>query len=423
MRSRRWDRVNPWRGLSGLPREVWVLFAATLVNKAGSMVLPFFVLYLTREAGLSVQTASLVVLLYGAGALVAAPVAGRLSDRLGPISIMRGSLLLSGLVLLAFPFARSLPAIVVATLALSVTAEAFRPANLTIMGDLVAPEKRKTAFALNRLAINLGMSVGPALGGLLATVSFRWLFLVDGATAVVAGVILAASRFPPHRRTAELRQLEEAVAPHLRLPAGAHRDPRLLYFLAAMFPVAFVFFQHISSMPLYMVRDLELSEAAYGILFTVNTLLIVFLEVGINSATAHWPHRRTLALGSALCGIGFGALAWATDIWQVAATVVVWTFGEMLIFPGMADYLTDIAPEARRGEYMGLSQMMMGLAFTVGPWAGLQVLAVFGGESLWLLMLALGLAAALMMSRLKGSGHRIAETDVPFPTTAPSTEP
>jgi MFS family permease len=423
MRSSWPDRVNPWRGLSGLPRELWVLFTASLVNKAGSMVLPFFVLYLTRDADLSVQTASLMILLYGAGALVAAPVAGRLSDRLGPILIMRGSLLLSGAVLIAFPFARSLPAIVGMTLLLSVTSEAFRPANLTIMGDLVPPEKRKTAFALNRLAINLGMSVGPALGGVLATVSFRWLFLVDGGTAVAAGAILAASRFPPHRRTADRRQLEEAVAPHLRLPKGAHRDPRLLYFLAAMFPVAFVFFQHISSMPLYMVRDLHLSAAAYGILFTVNTLLIVFLEVGINTSTAHWPHRRTLALGSALCGLGFGALAWATNIWQVAATVVIWTFGEMLIFPGMADYLTDIAPESRRGEYMGLSQMMMGLAFTVGPWGGLQALALFGGKALWLLMLAFGLAAALMMTRLEGTGHAVRETAVPLPTTAPSTEP
>ena len=351
MRSTWWDRVNPWRGLAGLPRELWVLFAATLVNKSGSMVLPFFVLYLTRDSGLSVQTAGLMVLLYGAGALVAAPVAGRLSDRVGPIVIMRGSLLVSGLVLLLFPFAKGLPAIVAMTLALSVFSESFRPANMTIMGDLVSPERRKTAFALNRLAINLGMSVGPALGGLLATFSFRWLFLVDGATAIAAGAILAASRFPPHRHRPDQRQIEEAVAPHLRLPPGAHRDPRLLYFLAAMFPVAFVFFQHISSMPLYMVQDLKLSAAAYGILFTVNTLLIVFLEVGINTATAHWPHRRTLSLGSLLCGLGFGALAWATDIWQVGATVVVWTFGEMFLFPGMADYLTDIAPAARRGEY------------------------------------------------------------------------
>ncbi len=423
MRPSGWPRVNPWRGLSGLPHELWVLFATSLVNKAGSMVLPFFVLYLTRDVGLSVPKASLMMLLYGAGALVAAPVAGRLSDRLGPIRIMRASLLFSGVVMLAFPLARGVPTIVAMTLALSVTSEAFRPANMTIMGDLVTPDRRKTAFALNRLAINLGMSVGPALGGLLAAISFRWLFLVDGGTTLAAGAILVASRFPPHRHGGDLRQLEDAVAPPLRPSRGAHRDPRLLYFLAAMFPVAFVFFQHISSMPLYMVRDLKLSAAAYGILFTVNTLLIVFLEVGINTSTARWPHRRTLALGCALCGLGFGGLAWAGNLWQVAATVVVWTFGEMLIFPGMADYLTDIAPAARRGEYMGLSQMMMGLAFTLGPWAGLQVMARWGGQALWLLMLVLGLAAAAMMTRLEGTGHLALEAAVPLPTTVPSTEP
>jgi MFS family permease len=84
----------------------------------------------------------------------------------------------------------------------------------------------------------------------------------------------------------------------------------------------------------------------------------------------------------------------------VIATVVVWTVGEMLLFPGMADYLTAIAPARRRGEYMGLAQMMMGLAFTVGPWAGLQLLATVGGRELWLVMLAVGLGSAALLGRV-----------------------
>jgi predicted MFS family arabinose efflux permease len=418
----RLSRLNPWRGLAGLPREVWALFAASVVNKAGTMVLPFFVLYLTHERGFTARQASLYVLLYGAGALVAAPFAGRLCDRLGPIRIMRTSMFVSGGILLAFPLARSGPALAVMTLALSISAESFRPANLTIFGDLVPPDLRKAGFALNRLAVNLGMSIGPALGGFLATLSFRWLFWVDGATSLAAGVILLVATFPPHRRAAHATPIEEAVS-DIAHGGPAHRDRTLLLFLAAFFPVMIVFFQHISSMPIYLVQDLGLSAAAYGLLFTVNTLMIVFLEVPFNLATRHWPHRRTLGLGAFLCAIGFGSLAAAWNLPSVIATVVVWTVGEMLLFPGMADYLTAIAPAHRRGEYMGLAQMMMGLAFTVGPWAGLQLLAAVGGRLLWLVMLAVGLGSAALLARVAGpreSEGRPKELDESESLRAPS---
>ncbi len=406
-----------------MPREVWILFTATLVNKAGSMVLAFLVLYLTRSLGLSVGTAATVLLLYGAGALVAAPISGVLSDRFGPIRIMRGSLLLSGVILLVFPLARTLTPVIILTLALSVTAEAFRPANLTIFGDLVQPEQRKAAFAVNRLAINLGMSVGPAAGGFLATVSFRSLFLVNGLTSLAAGAILAAASFPRHRHAAaDTRELEAAVSPFFH-PSRGYRDRRLIFFLAGVFPVAVVLFQHLSSMSVFLVNDLHFSAATYGLLFSLNCLLIVFLEVPLNIATSHWPHRRTLALGALLFGVGFGALALAWDVWSIAATVVIWTFGEMFFFPGMAAYLTDIAPASRRGEYMGLSQMVMGLAFMIGPWGGMLILGRFGGKTLWGTMFLLGLGAAFIMARLEQPEHAAEITAVPAPTTAHSAEP
>jgi len=415
-------RWNPWRGLGVMPREVWVLATATLVNKAGSMVLAFLVLYLTRSLGFSVGVAGTVLLLYGAGALVAAPISGVLSDRFGPIRIMRGSLLLSGVILLVFPAAKSLGLVVALTLTLSILAEAFRPANLTIFGDLVPPQHRKTAFAVNRLAINLGMSVGPAVGGFLATVSFHWLFLVNGLTSLAAGAILVAASFPLHRHHADTRELAEAVAPFAHVPRG-YRDVRLAFFLAGVFPVAVVLFQHLASMSVFLVRDLHFSEATYGLLFSLNCLLIVFLEVPLNIATSHWPHRRVLALGALLFGIGFGALALAWDVWSIAATVVIWTFGEMFFFPGMAAYLTDIAPASRRGEYMGLSQMVMGLAFMIGPWGGMLILGRFGGKTLWGTMFLLGLGAAFIMARLEQPKHAPETPAIPAPTTAQSAEP
>lgn len=382
-----------------MPRGVWVLFATTLVNRAGSMVLPFLILYLTRDLGFTAGQAGAVLFVYGLGALVAAALSGRLSDVLGPMVVIRNSLFASGVILLLFPLARTHASVIAMTLALSLAAEAFRPASLAVVADLVTPAQRKPAFALTRLAINLGMSIGPALGGFLATISFRSLFLVNGASSLAAGTVmmLALRRAPIHRGHAETEPGGPVELPSKR----AWADPRLLFFLVAFFPVALVFFQHMSSMPLYLVRDLGLSEIDYGLFFTINTLLIVALEVPLNSATAHWPARHTLGIGAFLFGAGFGALAFARDFWSVAATVVVWTFGEMFLFPSLAAYVTDVAPKSRRGEYMGLTQMAMSLAFAVGPWAGTAVLERFGGKTLWLASFALGLLGTAMMLRLK----------------------
>jgi predicted MFS family arabinose efflux permease len=390
--------MKAWRDLAGMPRGVWVLFATTLVNRAGTMVLPFLVLYLTRDLGFTAAQAGAVLFVYGAGALISAALSGRLSDVLGPMHVIRDSLFLSGVILLLFPLARTHSAVIGMTLALSLAAEAFRPASMAVVADLVTPAQRKPAFALTRLAINLGMSIGPALGGFLATVSFRSLFFVNGASSLAAGVLLllALRRAPIHLGHAE----DEPGGP-VELPSRrAWSDSRLLFFLAALFPVSLVFFQHMSSMPLYLVRDLHLSEIDYGLFFTINTLLIVVLEVPINSATAHWPHRRTLALGAFLFGVGFGGLGFAWDFWSVATTVVIWTFGEMFLFPSLAAYVTDIAPRSRRGEYMGLTQMAISLAFALGPLAGTAMLEKFGGRTLWLASFALGLLATAMMLRL-----------------------
>src|SRR5947208_7333339 len=105
------SRLNPWRGLSGLPREIWLLFATNLINRAGMMVLPFLVVYLTRELHFTAGQAGVAFAMYGAAAIFAAMISGPLSDRIGALPIMRASLLMSGIVLFLFPLAHSLTAV------------------------------------------------------------------------------------------------------------------------------------------------------------------------------------------------------------------------------------------------------------------------------------------------------------------------
>ena len=403
-----------WKDLRHLPRPVWIVAGSQLVNRAGSMVLSFLVLYLTRERGFSPEHAGFILFLYGAGSIISAPISGRLADRWGAVPLMRVSLFLSGGMLLVYSFARTLSAIVAVTIALAMLTEAFRPAAMSFFGETVEPARRKSAFAVYRLAINLGMAIGPAVGGILATISFRYLFFADAGTSIAAGLVLALATIPARAKKTHLSRAHPSTTTRLRLSTAAHADPRFLFFLAGVLPVTVVFFQHISSMPLFIVNNLGLSPRTFGLLFSLNCLIIVVLEIPLNAVTAHWSHRRTLALGALLSGAGFGAMAFARDVWSLAATVVLWTFGEMLFFPASAAYATDIAPDARRGEYSGLYTMTFSLAFAIGPWAGTVVLERAGARILWGATFLLGaLAAVLFMRMPEPSRHSEAEQTLP----------
>jgi predicted MFS family arabinose efflux permease len=357
-------------------------------------VLPFLVLYLTRELGFSLARAGSMLAVYGASAIVFGPIGGRLSDRIGALPVMRVSLITSGLVLLLFPLAKSFAAVAAMTVLWAGCAEMFRPASLAAIAHVVAPEQGRQAFALNRLAINLGMSIGPALGGFLATVSFHAMFAVDAVTTLLAGTLLAVT---PWRAFSGVNS-EAAIRQGSRIgPATILHDGRFLVFLGGVILVGIVFFQHESALPLYLVQYLHLSPAFYGMLFTINTLLIVGLEVPIITATAHWPNRRSLIIGCILFAIGFGALGVIASPAGVIATVVVWTFGEMLLFPAMSAHMAEVAPENRRGAYMGAYSMSLSISLTVGPWMGTQLLASLGPVRVWSVMFALGALAALLM--------------------------
>lgn len=176
---------------------------AILVNRAGTMVLPFLTLYLTVDRRFSAGTAGLALTVYGIASIVIAPLAGRLSDRWGGLRIIKLSLFLSGLILFIFPFVTSLYGILAITGLWALVNEAFRPPSMAIIGDLTEPAQRKMAFALSRLAINLGMSIGPVIGGFLAMHSFKSLFYVDGSTALLAGLLIAVLPWRFVRQTSQ----------------------------------------------------------------------------------------------------------------------------------------------------------------------------------------------------------------------------
>lgn len=392
---------NPWRGVGGLPAPVWIVFATTFVNRAGSMVLPFLALYGTRYLGVRPALAGVALSVYGVGGLIGAPMAGRLCDRIGAFAVLRGSLLASGAILLALPLAKGFATFLALTFVWSLVAESVRPASLAALTLSVSPEQRKAAVAVNRLAINLGMSIGPMVGGFLAGVSYPLLFIVDGATTIAASIVLTfLLMWKPAATPSIVRQ---AANSSRNGRVSVLRDPRAMVFLTGVLLMAVVFFQHESAMPIFLVRDLHYSESFYGILFVVNTALIVLAEVPINLAMAHWSHRWTLVLGASLFAIGFGSMAVLHSMPGLIAAAVIWTLGEMIALPSSGAYALDIAPPGRSGQYLGAYSSTFSLALLIGPWAGTTMLERFGGTTLWVATFVVGMIGAAVLSTLGNS--------------------
>ncbi len=389
--------MNPWLGLKKLPREMWVIFFVTLINRSGTMVLPFLTLYLTSGRHTSAAKAGFVIAVYGFAALLTAPVMGRLSDKIGALKIMKASLILSGVALFVFSFIKDYYFILVITFIWSVINESFRPANMSLISEVVNPSQRRTAFALNRLAINIGMSIGPVLGGFLSLIDFSFLFYVDAVTAISAGLFLTFKQFNFHKHDdstqGEVKELHFSVL----------KDKSFLLFLAGIIPVNIVFFQHIGAMPLFVVHDLGYTTAAFGLFATVNTIIIIIAEVPLNEWMSNWKYRNALFLGALLCSAGFGGMAFITESIGLVTTIVIWTIGEMIYFPVTAAYVSEIAPAKRRGEYMGYFQMTFSIAFMFGPWLGTAIYENLGAFNLWLIMFAIGMISVITMLFVKES--------------------
>jgi predicted MFS family arabinose efflux permease len=397
--------MNPWSSVKRMPAEVWVLFAATLINRAGTMVLPFLLIYTTAELGFSETYAGLVLVAYGIGALISSPVSGRLADHIGAHWVMRLSLVLTGILLLCLSLTTRYSHVLLVVFTWGFVSEAYRPANLAITSEIVGPTLRKSAIVLNRLSANLGMSIGPAVGGFLASRSFQALFAIDALTSFAAGTVLFLFLKNPIRET-KLDPTRTRTRYKMR---ELLRDRTLLYYLLAILPVVIVFFQCVSTMALYIVEGLKIPKSAYGLLIMLNTVMIIIFELPLNESIAHWPRKRTLTLGAFLISAGLGGLVLASGFWTAALTLAVMTVGEMIFLPASADYVVGIAPDEKKGAYAGLFNMLFSFAFMVAVMFGTQTLERFGPRVLWISVFVLGLISTLMLSRIDHRDAEVAE--------------
>ena len=376
---------------AGLSRETWLLSFIMLINRSGTMVVPFMTLYLTsKEMGYSVGEAGYVFGLFGAGAFTGAWLGGRLTDRIGFYPVQLFTLFTGGLLFLVLGQMKTYPLICLFTFLLSFVNEAFRPANSTAIAFYSKTENRTRSYALNRLAINLGWAVGSGLGGILASINYELLFWVDGFTNITAALIMWLLLKPADYKPVAQSPAEKADT----LPAS--KDKLFMLFIGATVLFASCFFQLFTNLPVYFERELHLSKPTIGLLMAFNGILIAVIEmVLIYRLEGKRPVMFYITRGILLVGLSFLLLNLPGIGFMLALIMIITvTFGEILSMPFMNSYWITRTQVSNRGQYAALYTMAWSAAQTLGPMGGAQVVQYSNFQVLWYITGGLCFAAA-----------------------------
>ncbi|GIH25577.1 MFS transporter [Acrocarpospora phusangensis] len=359
-----------------------MLFGGTVVNRLGTMVEPFFGIYLTQARGMSLAVTGLVLSVFGAGSLLSQPLAGWLADRVGRRATLTGGMLASAATMLALGYSTSVPGIVAGMFVLGVVVDAYRPASQALVADLVSPVDRPRAFGLLFWGLNLGFSIAMITGGWLAEAGFLWLFWINAVTCTVFGVLVWRA------------------IPETRPEASAHegggfremfKDRLMLAFVTVNLAYTCVYLQAFFTLPLAMK---DLGTSAYGWVMAVNGLVIVFVQPLTNGWLARRDPSTVLAAGFAIVGLGFALTVFASTALGFGLTVAVWTSGEILTAGMGGAIVASLAPPHLRGRYSGLYGFSWSVGSLITPLFGTRLLEA-GPVVLWSCVGALGVVAAL----------------------------
>jgi predicted MFS family arabinose efflux permease len=350
---------------TGLSQETWLLSFIMLVNRSGTMVLPFMTLYLTsKDMNRTLSEAGFVMALFGLGSIIGAYFGGKFSDKIGFYKVQLFTLFGGGVMFIVLGQIKAYPLICVFTFILSMVNEAFRPANSSSIAFFSDAENRTRSYSLNRLAINLGWAVGASIGGLVAAFDYELLFWVDGVTNILAAGLLFYF-LKPKRKIEEV----EAVVAEVPQSISAYRDKTYLWFLVLMILFSCCFVQLFTTIPKYFRDGLHLNESYIGLIMAINGIIIVVLEmVLIFVLEKKDKNTRYIIIGLVLCALSFLTLLIPGNAKLISLVMILFiTIGEILAMPFMNVFWTVRSNDKNRGQYAALYTMSWGIGNTIGP--------------------------------------------------------
>lgn len=380
----------------GLSQEAWLLSIVMLINRSGSMVLPFLGVYMVDQLKFSLAQSGFVLSFFGVGALIGSTLGGRLTDKYGSYIVQVMSLAVSVPLYAMLPLFKTVEGLALMMFVLSAVVETFRPANSVAITLFAKPENLTRAFSLNRMAVNLGFSIGPAMGGLLAALSYNFLFFAN-ATSVLLALLLYLKFFTKrrnkYREEAPKKEMKEALESSLTFAKSQKRKKRNPYLDApfiffSLFCMLFsvAFFQILNSMPLFYKEGLGYSTTRIGILLAYSGLVIVILEMlVVHIAEKRWTLLQSMLIGTFFTLISFAVIIGNPSMFLVYLGLLFLGIGEILVLPFMSTITALRSDTNSKGRYMGLNGAAISLAFIISPFMGTRLAQDLGFSMLWVI--------------------------------------
>lgn len=391
--------MGTYRALRGLNGRLQSLFLITLVFRMGTMAFPFYAAYLIHQHAVSAGTAGLLVGVYGAGALFVDLIIGAVIKRFSANRVILGSLLLNAVLLLIIPSVDNTAALFVLSFLWGACYEAFTPATFSETVTHSSSETRKVAFSCNRLAINIGMAIGPLLGSLIFLSNADAVFYLNAALSLVSFV--ACLRFG---RAVPVAPVTTLAGKGNGLPESApHEWSRLLVILLAALPVHIAYALPPTFLSAYIINYTELPAYYVGIIFFINALLVILFEVPINQRMSHLSSSRSLVAGFLVAGVGFFLMGFSHIGALLLVATVLWSLGEMIVFPGITHYVSSISSRHTVDRNLGYYSAGVNIGVMITPSLAFMLVSQPSLPSPWLLAGTVLLLFAVAVGVMKSS--------------------
>ena len=381
--------INTFKGLS---REVWWLALITLINRAGTMVVPFLSLYLKENMHFTLSNVGWVMSAFGLGSVAGSWLGGKLTDKIGYYKVMFYSLLLTGVLFIGLQFMDTFLSICIGVFIVTISGDSFRPAIFVALNAYSKPENKIRSLTLIRLAINLGFSAGPAVGGIIIMgMGYGGLFWVDGITCIIASMVLLNVLNPKKARELDSVKTEN--------PVSVYKDKAFIIFFIAMMLFGIVFLQYFSTITIYYKVIHSLSELQIGLLLGLNGLLIFIFEMPLIKWLENTKYTKLglMYFGAALTGLSFLVLNLTAWSGVLIVGMLLMTFGEMIAFPFSNAFAAERAKKGNQGEYMALYSISFSIAHIFGHNAGLQMTSHLGFDTTWYIIAGIAAICALIL--------------------------